>query len=223
MGLRLQELHPEIDYRFVITPTGDELPEMYDHWRKLEGLLGKSLTVVTSGHSLQGLIRDQKMLPNHRMRWCTRILKIEPFNAYLAEHAPAVSYVGLRADEESRKGNVYGGVEGIEQRYPLREWGFGLTEVLDYLEERGITIPKRTDCARCFFQRNGEWWNLWKEHPDKFAEAEADEELTGHSFKWQRPLREMRADFERGKWPKGAGQIKLFSDERADMCRACTL
>ena len=150
------------------------------------------------------------MLPNHRMRWCTRMLKIEPFNAYLLENAPAVSYVGLRADEEERKGNIYGGVGGIEQRYPLREWGWGLAEVLECIESYEITIPKRTDCARCFFQRMGEWWNLWNEHPDKFAEAEADEELTGHSFRYERPLRGMREEFEKGKWPKCAGQLELF-------------
>ena len=228
MTVRLAEVEPR-DYEYVITPTGDELPEMYDHWHKLEAMLGKSLTIVTSGHSLQGLIRKQSMLPNHRARWCTRQLKIEPFNAYLGEHVPAVSYVGLRADEESRKGNVYGGVEGISQRYPLREWGWGISEVLGYLEEKGISIPKRTDCSRCFFQRLGEWYNLWREHPDLYAEAEADEMLTGHTFRspgrdtWPAGLAELRGKFEKDILPRGAGQIALFSDERTDMCRPCSL
>ena len=223
MGLRLQEVEPWNDYRFVITPTGDELPEMYEHWAKIEALLGKKLTVVSSGKSLQGLIRDKHMLPNHRARWCTVELKIKPFNVYLADNAPAVSYVGLRADEESRRGNIFGGVEGIEHRFPLREWGWGLSEVQDYLDQKGITIPKRTDCAMCFFQRKGEWWNLWHDHPDKFAEAESFEELTGHTFKWERPLSVLRREFEIDKRPKGAGQYNLFSDERVGMCRTCTL
>ena len=228
MALRLMETEPR-DYQFAITPTGDELPEMYEHWRKLEGLLGTSLTVLTSGHSLQGLVRKQAMLPNHRARWCTRMLKIEPFNAYLGDHAPAVSYVGLRADEEARRGNIYGGVDGIEQRYPLREWGWGISEVLGYLEEMGIAIPKRTDCGRCFFQRLGEWYNLWREHPDVYADAEADEALTGHTYRspdrdtWPAGLAELRGKFEKDILPKGAGQIPLFSDERTDMCRACSL
>ena len=35
MTLRLAKVEPR-DYRYVITPTGDELPEMYDHWRGLD-------------------------------------------------------------------------------------------------------------------------------------------------------------------------------------------
>ena len=171
MALRLSEVEPENDYEYVITPTGDELPEMMDHWKNLECLLGKPLTPITSGHSLQGLIRKQQALPNWRQRWCTRILKIEPYIAYMLESVPAVSYVGIRADEESRQGAVYGNVEGITQRFPLQEWGWGLKEVQGYLAERGITIPKRTDCARCFFQRTAEWWNLWHDRPEVFAEA----------------------------------------------------
>ena len=161
------------------------------------------------------------------MRWCTRQLKIEPFNAFLLEHTPAVSYVGLRADEEEREGAVYGDVAGITQRYPLREWGWGLAEVRAYLAERGVVIPKRTDCGRCFYQRLGEWWELWAEHPDVYADAEADEERTGHTYRspgrdtWPADLKSLRQRFERDQIPRGAGQLALFSDDRDDMCRVC--
>ena len=231
MVLRLAEIEPR-DYHYVITPTGDELPEMYAHWRLLGELLGTPLIPITSGYSLQGLIRKWNALPNWRQRWCTRLLKIEPFNAYLADHAPAVSYVGLRADEEERQGNLlYGGSDGIEQRFPLRDWGWGITEVLEYLRERNVTIPQRTDCARCFFQRSSEWWNLWKDHPSLYESAELDEARTGYTFrnpgghkdKWPVPLTELRASFEKGGIPKGAGQLSLFSDDRAGMCKACTM
>ncbi len=40
MALRLAEIEPR-DYAYVITPTGNELPEMIAHWRKLMDLLGK--------------------------------------------------------------------------------------------------------------------------------------------------------------------------------------
>ena len=230
MALRLMETEPA-DYKFVITPTGDELPEMLDHWKRLEAILGQPMTVISSGHSLPGLIRRWDALPNWRQRWCTRVLKLEPFNTYLMESLPATSYVGLRADEELRKGVVYGEVDGVERRYPLREWDWGLSEVQDYLTQRDVAIPKRTDCARCFFQRADEWFTLWQKHPEIYALAEDDERRTGYTFrspggnrdKFPVSLRELREGFARDHRPKGAGQFEMFSSDREGMCRVCTL
>ena len=120
-------------------------PEMYEHWRKLESLLGLVIDGGKgSGKSLQGLIRDQKMLPNHRMRWCTRILKIEPFNLHLHKNAPATSYIGLRADEESRKGTTWTAM--VVPRWHRThvshcvQWGWGINEVKEYLREKGVRL-----------------------------------------------------------------------------------
>ena len=82
MALRLAEAEQR-DYEYLITPTGHELPEMIDHWKKLAELLGKPLTVRTMGMGLSNAIRAQKMIPNFRARWCTRILKIEVAGMYL--------------------------------------------------------------------------------------------------------------------------------------------
>ena len=43
MALRLAEIEPNADYHWVLTPTGNELPPMYEHWRKLKDLLGDDL------------------------------------------------------------------------------------------------------------------------------------------------------------------------------------
>ena len=115
MALRLAEVEPR-KYVYVCTPTSDELPDMFDHWKDLAKRLKAPLMPVTSGRSLSGLIREYNALPNWRQRWCTRQLKIEPFKAFMFANVPAVSYVGLRADEEGRQGTVYGDVDGIEQR-----------------------------------------------------------------------------------------------------------
>lgn len=226
MALRLAEVEPR-DYEYLITPTGNELPEMFAHWKRLAEMLGKPLTVLTCGKSLQRLIADMRMIPNFRARWCTRILKIEVAEQYLCAVAPAISYVGLRADEKERVG-MYGEIESVEKRYPLREWGWKLADVRNYLESKCVTIPARTDCAWCFFQRIGEWWNLWKDHPEIFKQAEEIEGEVGHTFRtpgkdsWPTKLADMRASFEAGSRPKNAGQLGLLED-RAGMCRACTL
>ena len=200
---------------------------MVEHWRKLGDLLGAPLLPVTTGKSLNGLIDHFNALPNFRMRWCTRMLKIEPFYRFLLDKAPATSYVGLRADEEGRAGMSFPSYEGqITVRFPLREWGWGLQDVLDYLDEKGVQIPKRTDCARCYHQTLGEWWLLWHDHPALYAEAEDQERRIGHTFRseqrdsWPASLEGMRERFERGEVPRGTKQMDdLFNVQ----CRVCSL
>ena len=235
MALRLAEVEPR-DYIYVCTPTGDELPEMIEHWKRLGELLGKSLVPVTSGHSLQGLIRKWTALPNHRARWCTRVLKIEPYYHFLAEQGECTSYVGLRADEESRQGMLFPETSSVVLRFPMREWGWSVSDVWKYLDKRGVKVPGRTDCARCYHQQIGEWWNLWKDHGAAFEDAAAQErhvsEVRGkqHTFRspqrdsWATDLTSLGVEFSSGEIPKNAGQIDLFGlENRATMCRVCSL
>jgi 3'-phosphoadenosine 5'-phosphosulfate sulfotransferase (PAPS reductase)/FAD synthetase len=220
LALRLAEVEPQ-DYEYVITPTGDELPEMFEHWRRLGELLGKPLRPLAVA-SLPRMIRETRTLPNWRMRWCTRRLKIEPFLAFVAGAMPCTVYVGLRADEEEREGVTYKSAE-VTQRFPLREWGWGVVEVKAYLAERGIEIPRRTDCGMCFFQTLGEWYRLWQEHPDRWEEYEKLEDLTGHTLRsdgrdtWPASLRELRARFEAGDVPR----VRASMSDRKIMCSTC--
>lgn len=234
MALALREKMPEVDFEYVITPTGNELPDMFRHWLDLQERLGQ-FKVLTQGVSLQGLIRRWDALPNARMRWCTRVLKLEPFIDYVRSNAPCTVYVGLRADEETREGAVYGEVDGVEQRFPLREWGWGVTEVMQYLDHHGVKIPDRTDCALCYAQQLGEWWNLWKFHPELYEEGIKFEEDTGHTFRsdsrdtWPASLKELRQRFEQGEIPTRSKSTKyqgrLFAETgfNRGKCRVCSL
>lgn len=226
MALRLAEVEPR-DYTYVCTPTGDELPEMFAHWRHLGELLGKPLMPIMGG-SLKGLVKQWNALPNWRQRWCTRKLKIEPYAAWLMQQPkPLVSYVGLRADEPERDGGDYAMVPNVEMRFPLREWGWNLDDVMAYLDQRGVRVPERTDCARCFYQSLGEWWRLWKDHPEIWADAEAEEAMTGYTWRspgrddWPTALVDLRAHFEAGHVPRGnPGQLDMF---RGMQCRVCRI
>lgn len=228
MALRLAEIEPR-DYVYVCTPTGNELPEMFAHWRNLGELLGKPIIPVMAA-SLDGLIKKQNALPNWRQRWCTRMLKIEPFAAWLMNKAnegyAVTSYVGLRADEEEREGGDYTKVPNQTTLFPMREWGWGLSDVVDYLARRGVTIPKRTDCAVCFYQQLNEWWDLWKDNPDAYAEGERYEEMTGFTFRspgrdtWPAALKELRIAFEAGRIPRGTEtNLDLFGAMKCRVCR----
>lgn len=232
LALALKEREPR-PYTYVYTPTGDELPEMVEHWKRLEELLGPIVSVT--GRTLRQTIDEQKALPSFRLRFCTRLIKLAPYGRFIAAAAPAISYIGLRADEEEadRGGATHGGdyitadeAKGVTQRFPLREWGWGIDEVWAFLNERGIEIPERTDCARCPYQKLGEWYNLWMKHPAIYADAEAQESQYGHTFRspgrdtWPAGLKELRERFEAGNVP----QVSLrMMEKRKGMCRVCTL
>lgn len=220
LALRLAEVEPATDWEYLITPTGDELPEMVDRWQRLEMLLGKPFIRLTAhNRTLNDLIQLQGALPNFRQRWCTRMLKIEPTIAWCVRNAPVLMHVGLRADEETRQG-IYG--DYVQSRFPFREWKWGLAEVQAYLKHRGVEIPARTDCARCYHQRIGEWFALWRDHPDIYASAVEQEKLTGHTFRspgrdtWPAGLADLAIEFARGRIIRG-------SSKRGEMCRICSL
>lgn len=228
MALRLMESEPK-DYQFCITPTGRELPAMNEHWSKLECLLGKPLTKVP-GPKLVERIVAYRMLPRHNARFCTREVKIEPFKDYVMERLPATCYVGIRYDEaDDRSGTRWEGIDDVTQDFPLVRWGWGVARVRQYLQDRGVSIPERTDCDLCFFQRIGEWWRLWRDHKDLWEEIEALETLTGHTLRsperdsWPAALKELRAKFESGMIPNGAAQTNLPLDisDRPTMCAWC--
>lgn len=230
MALRLRELYPDREFIYVCTPTGNELPDMVAHWDRLQCLLETPLTIVTGGRSLQSLIREQNCLPNHRMRWCTRLIKIEPFQAFLLKNLPAVTYVGIRADEVmDRDGVDHGDIEGITNCFPMVDWGWGIADVIAYLEERQVKVPVRTDCAMCYHQRLGEWWRLWRDWPKQYKEAEGLEALVGHTLRseqrdtWPAALKDLRKRFEAGDVPKGADQktFDMSFEARPTMCSVC--
>jgi Phosphoadenosine phosphosulfate reductase family len=222
LALRLAEVEPR-DYEYICTPTGDELPEMKAWWARLELLLGKPLIRITNSKTgdLNNLIQIMGALPNHRQRWCTRMLKIEPTIAWCVKNGPVQLYVGLRADEDEREG-IYGDL--VQSDFPYRRWGWGIKEVWEYLESRGLAdcVPVRTDCARCYAQKLSEWFRLWRDKPDIYWEAAAQEVWWGHTFRspsrdtWPAGLVDLAREFSSGRKIRGGV-------EPSRACRVCQL
>jgi hypothetical protein len=222
MALRLAEQGEEFELLF--TPAGNEPPELFTHVESIAGLIGRTLHSV-SNRDLDFWIKHHNALPNFRMRWCTRLLKIEPAKVFLVQRPGSTLLVGLRADEPEREG-LYG--DYCTYRYPLREWGWGVREVWEYLDKRQVSIPTRRggNCMLCFYQGVKEWYALWRDDPKEYARGEEYEATTGHTFRtpgrdsWATSLADLRAEFESGKTPKHANQLSLIDNET---CRACTL
>lgn len=221
MVLRLAELGEAFECLF--TPAMNEPEELFAHVKDIIARINRPL-VEPPNLSLMFWIQKHGALPNWRQRWCTRQIKIEPTIAYLMKQPERPTYcVGFRADEDVREG-LYG--DYAVYRYPMREWGWKLADVLGYLDAHGVTVPKRTNCNLCYDQQLNEWWELWKTKPNEYAKGELLEAQHGHTFRspgrdtWPAGLADLRQRFEAGHIPRGADvQTRLF--ENTERCRVC--
>lgn len=189
LAIYLRERIPDVEY--IFTDTGEELEETYEYLVQLEAFLGKPITHLNVDRPFKHwLDMFGGYLPSPRMRWCTRMLKIKPLEAYLGDDA-AIMYVGIRADED-REGYITGKPE-IRPVYPFKDDGITIDDVYQILDEAGVGLPDyyqwrtRSGCYFCFFQRKREWVGLLQKHPDLFKKAMAFEkvdEAAGKRFTW---------------------------------------
>lgn len=190
LAVYMRDRVPEMEY--VFTDTQKELPETYEFLAKLEAYLGKPIVRLNPERGFDHWLKVyNNYLPSSRMRWCTRLLKLKPFEKYVGSE-PVVSYVGIRADED-REGYI-STKPNITARFPFKEDGIVHADVLRILEEAGLGLPDyyrwrtRSGCFFCFFQRKAEWAGLLENHPELYDEAKAYEKIdpaTGERYTWQ--------------------------------------
>ena len=179
---------PQLEYIFC--DTHKELPETYEYLDRLAAYLQRPIIRLNAQRGFDHwLDMYGGMLPSARVRWCTRKLKIEPFETYVGDE-PVWSYVGIRADEQ-RSGYV-STKANINPVFPFKEFGLGLADVERLLETSGLGLPtyyewrQRSGCYFCYFQRSGEWIGLKERHPELFELAKAYEsERGGEQFSWR--------------------------------------
>ena len=185
-------MHKEIpEMEYVFCDTHKELKETYEFLDLLQARLKIKIHYLSAERGFDHWLDVfGGMLPSPQVRWCTRQLKIIPFEQYIGSD-DATSYVAIRADEPQREG--YKSTKpNIEVRFPFREQGINKADVIRILEDNKIGLPKyyswrtRSGCTFCFFQRKYEWVMLAEKHPDKFAEAVdyEKEHSDGRRYTW---------------------------------------
>lgn len=206
LAVFVRQHNPDLDVDYFFTDTGKELPEVYEFLGRLEGFLGKPIARLNPRRDFDFWLREYKnFLPSAQTRWCTRQLKLAPFEQWirpmLASGDKVTTYVAIRADEEYREGYT-SKHENLSVKLPFRDAGIDKRGVLDILDSSGVGIPKyydwrsRSGCTFCFFQQKIEWVRLKERHPQAFEEAKQYEKNAlehGSPFTWTQgePLGEL--------------------------------
>nr|WP_290447726.1 phosphoadenosine phosphosulfate reductase family protein [Pseudomonas sp. 21LCFQ02] len=197
LAIYIRQTRPELDIEYFFTDTGEELPEVQDFLGKLEGFLGKPILRLNPRRDFEFWLKEyNNFLPSAQTRWCTRQLKLAPFEEWtrpmLAAGDKVFSYVAIRSDEDYREGYA-SRHENLKVVLPFREEGVDKPGVIEILESSGVGLPEyyawrsRSGCTFCFFQQKIEWVRLRERHPHAFEEAKALEKTAldhGSPFTW---------------------------------------
>ena len=181
---------PNMEY--VFCDTGEELDETYEYISKLQDYLCRKVEILRTGRDFKYYVDlFNGVLPDARTRWCTRLLKLKPYEDFIGND-PVVSYVGIRADELHRMGYI-STKTNIKTLFPFRDDNIRRDDVLRILKESGLGLPRyydwrsRSGCFFCFFQQKREWVGLLENHPVLFEKAKAYEKfnvLNGERYTW---------------------------------------
>jgi 3'-phosphoadenosine 5'-phosphosulfate sulfotransferase (PAPS reductase)/FAD synthetase len=197
LAVYMRQNYPDLKIDYFFTDTGKELPEVYEFLGRLEGFLGKPILRLNSDRDFDFWLKQyNNFLPSPQTRWCTRKLKLRPFEDWIRPMLDSgirvISYVAIRSDEEFREG-YSAKRENLIVKLPLKDAGIDKAGVMEILDASGLGLPKyyewrsRSGCTFCFFQQRIEWVRLKERHPDAFEEAMRYEKTAvenGSPFTW---------------------------------------
>lgn len=197
LAIYMRQHHPEMQIEYFFTDTGKELPEVYEYLGRLEGFLGQPILRLNPDRDFDFWLKQYNdFLPSPQTRWCTRKLKLRPFEDWLRpmldEGMTIYSYVAIRGDEEYREG-YSSKRDNLIVKLPFKEAGIDKAGILEILDGAGLGLPKyyswrtRSGCTFCFFQQKIEWVRLREQHPEAYEAAKAYEKNAiehGSPFTW---------------------------------------
>jgi len=169
----------------IFADTGFEHPEMYERIEHVEKVLrgihgpGFSVVRVKAKETLPEYIKRARFYPSAMARFCTRMFKIEPMDAFLADQGGCELMIGLNANEKDRTGN-HGLQPNVTYTYPLIDLNITRADCVGVLKEYNLEprLPiymRRGGCVGCFFKAREElvaMVHLAREQMDGLVELE---------------------------------------------------
>ncbi len=117
LAIYMKQHYPQLAIEYYCCDTGKELDETYRLVDNLESYLGKPIVRLRAAEGSHHeapfdhfIEQFGGFIPSSNARWCTKKLKLEPFEAFVGAD-PVISYVGIREDEQregyvSKKANI---------------------------------------------------------------------------------------------------------------------
>jgi len=135
LAIYLNQKYPDMDFTYYSADTGRELSETYLLIEQLEIELGVKIKTLESidykNQNLESVFdfylqQYDNYLPSVNARWCTKKMKIDPFEKWI-NNRPTISYVGIRGDED-REGYI-STKPHIQSIFPFRKniWSVDVT------------------------------------------------------------------------------------------------
>jgi hypothetical protein len=141
LAIYLKDKYPNLEIDYYFCDTGKELEETYALIKNLEGYLGKTITRLEAAKNSHKDPFDHYLelyggyLPSSNARWCTKKLKLEPFEKFIGNE-PVISYVGIRGDED-REGYI-SRKASIQSIFPFRKNIWSLDVISKILDNENI-------------------------------------------------------------------------------------
>ena len=110
LAIYMKNNYPDLDIEYYTSDTGRELDETYKLIDNLEVFLGKKILRIAATKDSPEEPFDHFLklyggyLPSATSRWCTKKLKLDPFEKFVGDDL-VISYVGIRGDED-REGYI---------------------------------------------------------------------------------------------------------------------
>lgn len=181
--------------------TREEHKDTYRFLLEMAKVLDLPITERSDGRNLDELIEDMNMLPNNEAPFCSRILKVEPANKFMAEliareastgvSRQIVKVTGFSAMEPDRvqRATSLGWKYGYSTRFPMIEEGVTKQEAADWcsciMGVKPSDMYEWADHANCLgCVRGGKAYQLavMVNAPETFAIRVGQEAKMGHTF-----------------------------------------
>ena len=113
--------------------------------------------------------RKKNIVPIMMNRWCTTEYKRKPLTRWAKKHEIDVQYIGIAYEERLRA--RFDECQGIYLEYPLVEREIGRDTCKAIIKAEKLSVPPKSGCWICPFQRLEEWRKLYDLRPDLFEIA----------------------------------------------------